>query len=240
MKTYDLKTFFDLIKYDWKKDVTELREICRLTKTRVKNPPPDEFLLSGTEQTFLIKAVAEWLTAERFFEIGTGRGTASYAVSLLESIKNITTLDIVPIEQKMNTAIAHRPAVVSNLDILNLIPWDCKTKIDFKLRKDFLPIRTNSLTEENKFDFCFIDGDHTDKRTIVEDFVNCTRVVKQDGVILWDDYGQPQFRVKEVVDRVLESDSSWNALLVEQRGHLFGKTGEKDVGVVVMSKRRLP
>jgi len=239
MKTYDLKTFFSKIGYNWEKDLQELREICRLTKTRVKNPPPKEYLLSGTEQTFLIKSIAEWLGAKRFFEIGTGRGTASYAVSLIPRVENVTTLDITPFDKKMQTAIAHQPATVSNEDIYNLIPGDCKKKIQFKLRHEVLPVKTGSIPEEEKFDFCFIDGNHSDTRVIVEDFVTCTRVLKTGGIIVWDDYGQPQYRVKQVVDKILEHEDSWNAILVEFRGHLFGEKGEENQGIVLMSSAQL-
>ena len=187
----------------------------------------------------MLKSVGEWTRARSFFEIGTGRGTASYAIALLPHIERVTTLDVIPFEKKLESAIGHRPAFVSNKDIYDLVADDSKEKISFKVRSEEIPAKEN-IPEEEKFDFCFIDGDHTSPRIILEDFVTCTRVMKNDGVIVWDDYGQPEYSVKTVVDRILEVDPSWNATLVSFRGHLFGAERERDQGIVLMSKGELP
>lgn len=238
MKTYDLNSFFEIINYNFKKDASVISEICRYTKTRPKIKPPDSILSRGVEQTFLIKAVAEWSKAKSFFEIGTGRGTACYATALVPRIENILTLDILPFDFKRQTAIDYKPAHVSNEDIYNMIPFEQKQKIRFSLRKDVIPVGKKT-PDENEYDLCFIDGDHTNSRVIFEDFVNCMRLMSDDGIIIWDDYGQPQYAVKKVVDKILEKDPSWHSVLIEQRGHLFGGDPEKKVGMVLMSKREL-
>ena len=105
MKTTPLKQFFQRISYDWEQDKSLLSEILKLSKTRV-NYSVNEFTLSwGMEQTFFVKACCEAIGCKNFFEIGTGRGTSSYAVSLLPHVKKIVTVDIIPHNQKQSTAI---------------------------------------------------------------------------------------------------------------------------------------
>ena len=231
MKTINLKDFFDKVNYNWQKDQEDIKTICHYTKTRV-NPNMKEFRLTyGTEQTFLIKAICEWRNAETFFEIGTGRGTACYAVSLLDSVRDIHTVDILNFHQKFSTAIGFKKAVVSLSDIRNMIPFEAKNKVKFYHRKKFPVIHKDY---PKYFDVCFIDGDHSDVRVIKEDYELCNHIVKDGGVIIWDDY-EPRFAVKQVVDEVLQKDKNLEALLVPQRGHLFpDKEPELDRGIVIM------
>ena len=92
----ELEEFFQIIKYDYEQDLKKIKEICKLTKTRPKDVPQDFFMDYGSEQPFLIKSIINKLTAENFFEIGTGRGTGSYSVALEKSINFIATLDMIP------------------------------------------------------------------------------------------------------------------------------------------------
>lgn len=236
MKKYDLKTFFYKSEYNWEKDKEEIETIFNFTKTRVKSVIPLEKFTYGAEQTFLIKSVLEKYKAKNFFEIGTGRGTASYAASLVPSVENILTVDIIPYNKKRNEAINFKPAYVSNSDLYNLIPYKEKEKISFIERKNM-----NEVLKEidYKFDVCFIDGDHTDMRTIVEDFLTCQQNMKEDGIIIWDDYDPEKFNVKKVVNKVVERYTQYNTVLVEFRGHLFGDKKERDAGIVLMSNREL-
>ena len=95
MKTINLEEYFNKVGYDWKKDLNKLSTICHFTKTRV-DPNKEEGVMSfGAEQCFLVKAAASSINATKFFEIGTGRGTACYSVALEESIDEIVTIDIV-------------------------------------------------------------------------------------------------------------------------------------------------
>ena len=232
MKTLGLQEYFDEVGYDWRKDEESMRTICHYTKTRV-NPAMNEVRLTwGTEQTFLIKAVAESVGARSFFEIGTGRGTACYALSLIPEMKEIHTVDILDFNQKFATAIGFKPVTVSLSDIRNMIPFDEKSKIKFHHRKEFGELRAEF---PGHFDLAFIDGDHDNEAVILEDYALCRDIVKPGGLILWDDYDEDRFAVKPILEKLLLEDSSLSAMLVEQRGHLFNdKPREHGKGVVIM------
>ena len=231
MKTTDLKTYFKKINYDFSKDEKKLSHICTLTKTRV-DPTKKEFVFDyGMEQTFFIKAFAEHIKCEKFFEIGTGRGTSSYAVSLIESVKNIVTVDVVFHNQKKQEAINYAPATVSNSDLYDLIQLEEKNKIQFKHIDDYMDI----IEEHNEsFDCCFIDGDHDNESIIINDFNICMKVLKKPGYIIWDDYDPRQFKVKQVVDKICQ-EKKYSCELIEFKGHIFGdKDPEKNAGEVIM------
>ena len=231
METINLKTFFNNIGYDWKKDEKPLEQICLYTKTRVKETPPSENLTWGMEQTFLLKAIAEWKNVNSFFEIGTGRGTACYALALVPPIKRIATFDIIPFSQKLKTAIKYEEAFVSNQDIYDLIPFSEKSKIEFYERDS---IDRFSFENKNSFNMCFIDGNHSDPKIIRRDYELAKMVLEKEGVIIFDDY-DPKYAVKGVVDRILKEDPKLNAKLIEFRGYLFsGKEKEQNTGIVLI------
>lgn len=236
MKTLNLQDFFNKVNYDWEKDKECIKIICHYTKTRV-NPNIKEIRLTwGTEQTFVIKAIAEHLQAKKFFEIGTGRGTACYATCLVPSIEAIHTVDILQFKQKFSTAIGHKPVNVSLFDILQMIPFKEKSKVHFHHRKEFKTLRSMA----KQFDFAFIDGNHDSKGVILEDYDICKELVKDDGIIIWDDYDPDRFAVKGIVDNLLEKDSNLDAVLIEQRGHLFAdKPAEHNKGMVLMKRGSL-
>lgn len=240
MKVFSLQDFFTATDYDWKKDEQALKTIAYYTKTRHKpkmaKTRPEEMVLDyGTEQTFLVKAIAEYFKTTWFFEIGTGRGTACYALSLVDNIKSIHTVDILKPNQKFPTAIGYNKANVSLNDIRSMIPYKEKNKVVFHHRSEF-PLKALN----KKFDLAFIDGDHTNKAVILEDYAVCQNLLMEDGLILWDDYDPNKFAVKGIVDELLEKDKSLNAILVEQRGHLFGDKGmEKGCGVVIMRRGKI-
>ena len=237
MKTIDLKELFQKINYDYFSDKEKIEKICFYTKTRVKADLAEEISLTrGMEQPFFVKSIVDWTQAKKFFEIGTGRGTASYSVSLSPSVEKIITIDIVPHAQKKEQAIGFKSAYVSNEDLYKLIPYEEKQKISFKQRGD-LPVL---LEKEEKYDVCFIDGNHSDPAVIFEDYVICKKIMKEDGIIIWDDYEQDKFAIKTVVDHVLKSDKDLDAVLVEFRGHLFeSENKEKNSGMVIMRKGKL-
>ena len=231
MKTYSLKNFFKKINYEWEKDKNDLSEICSLTKTRANSNIKSFEFAYGMEQPFFVKAVAEHLNASNLFEIGTGRGTASYAVSLIPTIKEITTVDRVPFDEKFNTAINYEPALASNKDIFDLVKFKEKEKINFKHVSDYQMI--TSLYSDC-YDLCFIDGCHEQFDVIKKDFEICLQLIKNEGYIIWDDYDPNMFEVKPVVDEV-SSKYDFDCELIEFRGHLFGnKNPEKNAGEVLM------
>ena len=234
MKTTNVIEFFERVKYDWKDDLNKLSTICHYTKTR-HDPSRNEGEMSfGAEQCFFIKAVANSMKAKKFFEIGTGRGTACYAVSLEETIDEIVTVDVISHYQKKNEAIGYRSAVVSNQDLYEMIPFEEKEKIKFKHVSE-VPFFMEEL--EGEFDFAFIDGDHTNKNVIETDFNVSSKMVKDGGIILFDDYHPEKFAVKEVADKILEENPSFKAELVCFHGHLFDKDRKvENYGTLVITK----
>ena len=233
MRKLGLIDFFKAIGYDYKKDLQVVSDICYYTKTRVK---PVEFKMSaGCEQPFILKALAEKMSVVNFFEIGTGRGTASYSVALVPSVKEVITIDIIPYTTKLSTAIGNKKVVVSNKDIFKMIKYKEKSKIKFKERKPFW--RKESEQYKNYFDLCFVDGEHSKEDVILSDYEMCKKVLKPKGIILFDDYN-PKFPIKNLVDKILEAENL-DAILVEFHGHLFGGEPEKDSGLVIIKEGKL-
>ena len=60
----------------------------------------------------------------------------------------------------------------------------------------------------------FIDGNHTDVGIILNDFNVANKLVRDGGVILFDDYHPTKFAVKEVADKVLSENPSFKSELV--------------------------
>ena len=236
-QTIELNEFFELIKYDFKQDLEDIKEICKLTKTRPKDVPQEFFMDYGSEQPLLIKSIVSKLKAENFFEIGTGRGTGSYSVALEESINFVATLDRIPHFFKQDTAIEFKPIKISQKGIHHMIKFKEKNKIKFyhNIQKPYL--RT---VYKNKFDVAFIDGNHTDKEIINSDINLSLRLLKKNGVLLFDDYEKDigksrKFSVGSVVDEFLYQNDYYS-YLIEFRGHLFDKSNkEKNAGVLVVS-----
>lgn len=232
MKTVSVVEYFEEMGYDWKNDRDSIEHILELTKTRPKNNPPEKYVPSaGVEQTYLVKAIAESLGVKNYFEIGTGRGTSCYAVSLLPHVENIITVDIVSHFTKKNEAINSKPVVVSNADLYEMIKFEEKDKIRFKHVSE-LPYIVEDHEEE--MDLAFIDGNHTDYDIVMQDYLNCKKVLKPGGTVIFDDYHPEKFIVKKVVHDILEQDKSIEATLVCVTGHIFETDKKKtDSGMVV-------
>ena len=234
MKVTNLEDYFERIGYDWEQDLKKLTSICMLTKTRADKNKQSGQMSYGSEQCFLVKAVARHIGASSFFEIGTGRGTACYSVALEEKIEEIITVDIVSHFQKKNEAIAYQPFQVSNHDLYQMVEGEEKEKISFKHRSE-LPLIIQEYDEE--IDLAFIDGDHTDISIIKQDFIACDQLVREGGIILFDDYHPSKFAVKQVVDEILEKNPSYSAELVCFHGHLFDQERKtEDNGIVILKK----
>ena len=77
MKTISAKEFTK--KYDLSLVIPCFELICEMTKTGYRVKP----LSSLTTQSKIMYTLAKSVGAESLFEIGTGRGTTSYSVSLL-------------------------------------------------------------------------------------------------------------------------------------------------------------
>ena len=234
MKTTNLIDYFERIGYDWNEDLKLLTSICMLTKTRPNKEKKSGDMSYGSEQCFLVKAIAKHIAAECFFEIGTGRGTACYSVALEDTIEEIITIDIISHFQKKNEAIAYMAAQLSNHDIYQLVEGQEKEKISFKHRSE-VPLIMQE--QEGNVDLAFIDGDHTTAHIIKQDFEICDRLVRKGGIIIFDDYHPTKFAVKGVVDEVLKNNPSYEAELICFHGHLFDKERKtQDNGIVVIKK----
>ena len=234
MKITNLKEYFERINYDWKADLNKLSTICHFTKTR-HDPNKQEGQMSfGAEQCFLVKSIVSNIGANKFFEIGTGRGTACYSVSLEETIEEIVTVDIVSHYQKKKEAIGYREAIVSNSDLYEMIPFEEKEKIKFKHTSE-VPFFIQEFIGE--FDVAFIDGDHTNTNIIRNDFELCNKMVRDGGIILFDDYHPEKFAVKEVADKILDENPNFKAELVCFHGHLFDEDRKvENNGILVVTK----
>ena len=235
MKTTALLTYFEKCEYEWENDLENLSVICHFTKTRHNETRTAGEMSYGSEQCFLVKAIAQKIKAKKFFEIGTGRGTSSYSVALEPEIEKVSTVDIVSHIQKKNEAIGYRSALVSNQDLYEMIHFKEKEKIEFNHVSEYQRIIDS---ESKTYDLAFIDGDHTNVEVIAQDFLISQTMVKEDGIILFDDYHPSKFSVRKVVDYILEEDSSYEAELVCFHGHLFEKErAAKDNGIVVLKRR---
>ena len=64
--------------------------------------------------------------------------------------------------------------------------------------------------------------------------------MKEDGLIIWDDYDPHRYSVKKCVDKILQKYPQYNTALVEFRGHLFTDNRvEKDAGIMLMTTQDL-
>ena len=234
MDTIDLKSFFAGLNYDWHKDEERLSKICYYTKTR-EDPNRQEFQLTrGCEQPFLLKAIVEGFGVRRFFEFGTGRGTASYSLALCPGVDEVLTTDILEWDQKFPTAIGHVAVEASIKDFYDLIPYAEKSKVRFQ---HVIPLLDEVKGMYQRFDACFIDADHTDEKLIRAHFDLCEYMTKPNGLFIFDDYGPERFAVKRVVDRLIVDRPRLHPILIEFHGHLFGGEPEQNEGLVILSNR---
>lgn len=234
-----LKDFFKLLNYNWREDADIIKEICYYTKSRVNNSKDSrDFEMSyGMEQPFALKALAKAFGSKYFFEIGTGRGTGSYAVATTDSLEMASTIDIIPYNHKRPEAIGYDPAMVSNSDLYQMVKSPGKEKINFYERSQYSNVMQHK--PEGGYDLFFIDGNHTDFNVILEDFLMCQLLFGENPIIVWDDYYPDKFAIKDVVRSVLNQNRDYKAFLVSTRGHLFGsKTPEENSGMVVMMKEK--
>jgi predicted O-methyltransferase YrrM len=198
------------------KDKKLINEISLATKCSGRVKSVD----SLNTQPKIIYSLCKLKEAETLFEVGTGRGTSDLSVSLLENIKKIVTLDIVPFEKKRDTFCNFKKVHFSNKDFYDLINIDTKTKIDF----------LNMVTDEdssirykcklfpkenykNFFDICFIDGNHKIDKYILNDYKVSKYILKNDGFIIFDDYG-PDWAVTRVVDKILKENDNLIGILI--------------------------
>jgi hypothetical protein len=253
MKKIPLKEFFEYSLYDWKADVPLMEDICSLSKSRLKEDPPDKFTLNwGMEQPFFIKAFLESIGSKQdpinYFEIGTGRGTSCMAAASCENVDKIDSFDILIPKEKRNNVINHREVQASNVDILKKFKELYSDKIARASREEStMNIKLRHVSEYSSFidseenrdyDVCFIDGEHDNPEIILKDYLICNKIMERSdqAYIIWDDYYPDKMAVKEVVDKIIEVDKR-ECYLVPFRGHLFqseNREPETESGEVVM------
>ena len=242
MKNIDLKSYFKESGYDWENDIPIMKEICKLSKTAYRESPPEEFEFTyGMEQPFFIKAFLESVYCEKFFEIGTGRGTCSMAAALCADMKKVDSFDILVPDKKRDNVINFRKEEASNMDILerfraSVPSTNSLSEIKFHHVSDYASFIHNP--DNKDYSVCFIDGDHSNSQIILNDYLVCNNVMQdaKSAYIIWDDYYPDKHVVKEVVDKIIEVDKR-ECTLVSFRGHLFNdgsKDKEEGAGEVIM------
>ena len=234
MKTSNIKDLFTNNNFDYKKNEDKILKICEITKTRVDPNKKNIKEHYGIEQSFIIHFLANVFKSESFFEIGTGRGTASYSISLCDTMKKINTFDIIPFERNFQTAVNFKSFFGSNKDLYDLIPFKKKEKIKFLHIKELN--EKYNVENKNKYDMAFIDGNHSNYNIIMNDFINSNNIVKDDGIIVFDDYGNFPV-VTKVVNDIMKKHKEYEYLYVPFRGYLFmpDKKDEKS-GEVILFK----
>lgn len=223
--------YFKKINYSFKKEKSykKILEICKYTKTRA-GPSEKKFKLRfGHEQPILIKAILDNSNAKNYFEIGTGAGCSAYIASIVKTIEKVITFDVIPFDHKRKTAIDYKEIKCSNKDIyekINLTKNE-KKKINFfpKDEKDNIVDISYFLKDKknlNSFDVCFIDGNHTDEKTILNDFNVCLKLLSKNGIIIFDDYNdRKSYKVKKVVDNILKENPNIKATLIDFYGKIY-------------------
>lgn len=251
MNIIDLKTYFSKINYDIDKYRDQINLINKLTKTRSNGGNTRQYNINeineimkynnhniesyGMEQPFLINALCKYYNIEKYIEIGTGRGTSAYSTCILDNIIQVDTLDILNFNDKNNWAINFIPySNISLQNLYNLLPFNEKSKINFHCSnsKNF----DYNIFEEN-YGAAFIDGCHDNYDIIMNDFIQCNKLVKDNGIIIMDDYGLFQTVTNVINDIYDKYKDKYKFTLIEFRGHLFDQNKkEKNKGIVLIEK----
>ena len=130
------------------------------------------------EGQFLIKLIQEY-KPKNTIEIGCAYGISSlFICSALEKLKNPhhTIIDAWQNESFKNIGVSNLKK--AGINFFELIEG---------LSEIILP---QLLSEGKKYDFCFIDGNHTFDHTLI-DFFYLNRMIDVGGIIVFDDVGMP-------------------------------------------------
>jgi predicted O-methyltransferase YrrM len=187
VKKVDVVKFVNWCGYDYKPHVNRYIEIGDQTAIRT---------LKGTDKTYrrnyergiLLVAIAKHFHLTRFLELGTGRG---YSVAALT--------EFCPTMQRLVTVDR-----VSCPDAKRLMS-DCSVDVS---RVEFVDANTSRLRPDQingKFDFFFIDAEHTG-RAVRQDCFFCRQKAKAPYVIVFDDYRKRFRSVKAVIDQMTQFD----------------------------------
>lgn len=186
---------------------TQIEFIGLLTKTSERKKAVSSVIV----QPLLVYNYCKKYEVENFFEIGTGRGSTSYIVSLLPCVKNIITIDKIPFDKKRDTFMNFIPVKMSNREFNNLIPYHTKNKIQF------LNCTTEDLnlkTYKNLFDFVYLDGNCKVDDVVKNDFKVAEKLLREDGVILVNNYG-PNTALTHYIDQLRKTRSDLYFQLIQ-------------------------
>jgi len=124
----------------------------------------------------------------RVLEIGTERGQFTAFLHSLDSRIELTTVDLPSDNRRYITATtAARGDVENELSAIQATVTERSRNIDHLERVRFWEMNSVRLAlVEEKFDFIFVDGDHTFP-VVAIDAINAIRLVRPDGWVLFDD-----------------------------------------------------
>ena len=124
----------------------------------------------------------------RILEIGTERGQFTAFLQSLDSGLEITTVDLPSSNERYLTATtAGRADVKNELSAIQSTVAERRQNIDHLEKVRFWEMNSVRLAlVEEKFDFVFVDGDHT-YPVVAIDAINAVRLVQPAGWILFDD-----------------------------------------------------
>tara|TARA_B100000315_G_C14557363_1_gene578810 strand:+ start:695 stop:1558 length:864 start_codon:yes stop_codon:yes gene_type:complete len=154
-----------------------------------------EYIAPNFERALVVDRIVEVMRPAEILEIGTGRGlgciAAAAAAKAYDCNLHVTTIDFYAPDKKQDWAIqidgenkvinASRNEIWSTFIEPDIIP---NIKQINGLSTNILPIL---MSEGNQYDFIFIDGGH-DPYTVIHDLTYATKLLKNDGVILLDDF----------------------------------------------------
>tara|TARA_R110001592_G_scaffold313384_1_gene588769 strand:- start:1049 stop:1777 length:729 start_codon:yes stop_codon:yes gene_type:complete len=236
MEIIKFNNFAEKIDYDYKKDLDKMKIIWYYTKTRedrqkvckMENFSPHKNCM--WEQTLFLKSIAEKINCKNFFEIGTGRATGSLSISLLPSVEKIVTYDIIDPKTKRKYAVGYRGGFFCLNDLVKKVNFPESSKIDFKVRE-----KIDKLEYKNFFDLCFIDGCHDSYNMIMRDYKFCLDVMKEDAIIIFDDYCH-RYPIKKAVDDILRDNPEYKKIKIQVRNTIWDNGKPVDDFMVMITK----
>ncbi len=222
-------------------EMDKINDICIFTKTGSRVKSLDNLSINSR----IVYILMRLLNGSSLLEIGTGRGTTSYIVSLLSNVRSVVSLDIISFEQKMNTYINFDSINISNSDIYNLIEYKEKEKIKFlneitdveyAKKLNIKPFNYNVYTKQNnRFNICFIDGNPKIYENVKADFDVAHKVISKNGLILVTNYGYDNY-VTKYINEIYDDDE-----MINYKFLLINTTlSQPKTGILVIGKKSNP
>lgn len=161
--------------------------------------------ISHEDALILLCLLAKHLDAKEVFEFGTFKGRTTYNLALnLPNEGHVYTLDL-PSKQAIASKVQK-----NEMQYMNELGIH-KERVgevfkNSELREKITSLLGNSKTFDfspyfNRMDLIFIDGGHA-LDVITRDTENAFKMLKNKGIIVWDDYGYVYPDVKRFLDRL--------------------------------------